>query len=81
MLREVAGNYIVVPVGKASNEFKGLINLNETGAFIWRCLEKDTTVSEIVENILKEYNIDEAKATTYVTNYINKLKEAKLLNE
>ena len=31
MLRNVADNYIVVPVGKASLEFKGLINLNGVG--------------------------------------------------
>jgi hypothetical protein len=28
MLRSIADNYVVVPVGKASLEFKGLINLN-----------------------------------------------------
>lgn len=80
MLRNVADNYIVVPVGKASLEFKGLINLNGVGAFIWQCLENDTTINEVVNKVVSEYGIDEERATTDVTNFINKLTEAKLLD-
>ena len=35
ILREVAGNYIVVAVGSAVKQFNGVITLNETGAFLW----------------------------------------------
>ena len=79
MLRNVADNYIVVPVGKASLEFKGLINLNGVGAFIWECLEKETTIEEVIDKVIKEYNIDNELATRDVNNFINKLVEAKLL--
>ena len=50
MLREVANNFIVVPVGKASEKFRGLITLNSTGAFLWRNLEQETTKDEIEKN-------------------------------
>ena len=80
MLRNVADNYIVVPVGKASLEFKGLINLNGVGAFIWECLEKETTMEEVIDKVIKEYNIDNELATQDVNNFINKLVEAKLLD-
>ena len=80
MLRNVADNYIVVPVGKASLEFKGLINLNCVGAFIWECLEKETTMEEVIDKVIKEYNIDNELATRDVNNFINKLVEAKLLD-
>ena len=80
MLRNVADNYIVVPVGKASLEFKGLINLNGVGAFIWECLEKETTMEEVIDKVIKEYNIDNELATRDVSNFINKLVEAKLLD-
>ena len=80
MLRNVADNYIVVPVGKASLEFKGLINLNGVGAFIWECLEKETTIEEVIDKVIKEYNIDNELATQDVNNFINKLVEAKLLD-
>ena len=35
LLRKVAECYVVVPVGKATVDFNGMMNLNETGAFLW----------------------------------------------
>mgnify|MGYP006329412505 FL=1 len=81
MLRSVAENYVVVPVGKASLEFKGLINLNHVGAFIWKCLEDDTTTLEVINKVINEYGIDEELATRDVNTFINKLIEANLLND
>lgn len=40
LLRKVADSYVVVPVGKATVDFNGMINLNETGAFLWQQLQK-----------------------------------------
>ncbi len=80
MLRSVADNYVVVPVGKASLEFKGLINLNHVGAFIWKCLETETTTDEVINKVKNEYDIDDELATRDVTAFINKLVEAKLLD-
>lgn len=80
MLRSVADNYVVVPVGKASLEFKGLINLNHVGAFIWKCLENETTLEEVINKVANEYEIDNELATRDVTTFINKLQEAKLLD-
>jgi hypothetical protein len=80
MLRNVADNYVVVPVGKASLEFKGLINLNHVGAFIWKCLENDTTLIDVVNKVAEEYGIDKEIANRDVTMFINKLTEANLLD-
>ncbi len=80
MLREVADNFVVVPVGSASIEFKGLINLNSVGAFIWKCLEKDTTTEEVAEKLALEYEIDEKLALHDTEVFITRLKEANLLD-
>ena len=40
MLRSVGGRHVVVAVGKASEEFNGLITLNDSGAFLWEELSK-----------------------------------------
>lgn len=80
MLRSVADNYVVVPVGKASLEFKGLINLNHVGAFIWKCLENETTLEEVISKVATEYGIDNELSTRDVTLFINKLQEANLLD-
>ena len=35
ILRNVAGNNVVVPIGQATIDFNGMIILNDTGAFIF----------------------------------------------
>lgn len=81
MLREVAGNFVVVAVGKASKEFKGIINLNEMGAFIFEKLINGATIDCIVKDILNEYEVEEAKAKEDVTSYINILVEKGIAKE
>ena len=61
-------------------EFKGLINLNHVGAFIWKCLENDTTLIDVVNKVAEEYEIDKEIANRDVTMFINKLTEANLLD-
>ena len=79
MLREVAGSFIVVAVGEAVKNFNGIINLNETGAFLWKLLEKGATKEELTAKLLEEYDVDEKTAENDVNTFINKLSEAKLV--
>lgn len=76
VLRSVAGSNIVVPTGSACVDFNGMITLNDTGAFIWRCMEEDTTVEKIVAEIRKEYDISAEDAEKAVNVYVEQLKEA-----
>ena len=79
MLREVAGNYIVVAVGSRVKEFNGIINLNETGAFIWGLLEKGATEEELLTALLNEYEVDKEVARADVLSLLDKIREAGLL--
>lgn len=79
ILREVAGSYLVVAVGKAVKEFGGVVNLNETGAFLWKLLEKSSTQSEMVDALLNEYDVDRDTAEKDVKAFTDKLMEAKLV--
>lgn len=75
MLREVAGNYVVVAVGKAADQFNGLINLNGTGAFLWKQLEKSSTKEELLMSIMKKYEVDENAAATDVDEFLMQIRE------
>lgn len=78
MLRKVADTYVVVPVGTATAEFRGMINLNSAGAFLWKALEVETTEDEVVAKFLEQYEIDEATARRDVSSFINELKNSNL---
>jgi hypothetical protein len=79
LLREVAGCYVVVPVGKATVDFNGMLNLNETGAFLWERLQQDTTKEELVKALLDTYDITQDIASKDVDAYIKKLEDAGLI--
>ena len=71
--RNIAGDIILVPVGDASLEIKGLITLNETGEFLWDALEKAENESALAAMLAAEYDVDTAEADTKV--FLQKLKE------
>lgn len=79
--REIAGSNIVVPVGKTSMEFNGMITLNESGAFFWDCFCKDITVDEAVKMVTDEYDIDEATARKDIEGFVDMLRKNNLLCE
>lgn len=54
--REIAGDTILVPVGKSVYDSNGLFMLNELGAFIWEQLPGADTEAEICDAVLSQYD-------------------------
>lgn len=81
ILKKIAGSYIVVPLREQIKNFSAVINLNETGAFIWECLQEDISEDDVAKRLYDEYDIDFERCRTDVKSYIEKLKEAGLLEE
>lgn len=79
--REIAGSFIVVPVGAAGRDFNGMITLNESGSFFWDCFQKDITAAEAVKMITDEYDVSADVAADDVENFINQLRENNLIDE
>ena len=72
VLRQVAGDTVVLPSGDM--DINAMITLNETGTFLWKKLEQETTVEELIAEVLKVYDTDEATAKTAIEGFIEKLK-------
>lgn len=77
--REIAGDTILVPVGKTVYDANGLFVLNELGAFIWDLLPKVSSEEEICKAVLEEYDVTEAEATRDIDEFLGKLKEMNIL--
>ena len=72
--RVIAGDTILVPVGKTVLESNGLFALNELGNFIWELLPNVNTEEEICEAILEEYEVTPEEAAKDVADFLEKLK-------
>ena len=74
-------NGFVVPVGRATNDFNGMITLNDSGSFFWDCLTHETTIDEVVEKVISEYDIDEETAKRDIEKFIKMLEDNNLLEK
>ncbi len=79
ILRTVGTNHLVVPVGARTVDFRCLITLNETGAFLWQQLQQERTAEQLTAALLEEYDVADEQAASDVAAFVDKLKEADLL--
>lgn len=78
-LREIAGNYIVIPFGEKAVNFNAMVTLNETGAYLWKQLEKEKSQRELLDAMLEEYEVDRETAKVHIENFCEKLKASGIL--
>ena len=76
ILRKVADSYVVVPVGKLTLDFNGIINLNETGAFLFELLQEGAEKEELLRKMLEEYDVTPEKAAADIDVFLKKAEEA-----
>lgn len=79
VVREVAGQSIVIALGDATKIFNGMIKLNETGRIIWDMIADGKEKEDIVARIVDEYDIDRATVENDVSSFINTLQGANIL--
>ena len=80
LLRTVAGKNIVVSIGNNTG-FNGMLTLNDTGVFFWNLLQKDISKEEILEAVLKEYDVTAEDASRDIDEFIEKLSAANILED
>lgn len=77
--REIAGDYILVPIGSTAMDFNGLITMNDVGVFIWENLESVENQDEMLKKILSEYEVDEKTAKIGMEEFLGILKNADII--
>ena len=75
ILRNIAGEYMLVPVGERMISFSGIMMLNELAGFVWEQLQNPISQEELLKAILNEYDIDEATASSDLSELLKKFKD------
>ena len=81
VLREIVGDYIIIPTGRTVLEFNGLITVNEVGVTIWNMLQEEVTMDELVQGVLAEYDVEEAVARKDIQEFLGELVKGGILDE
>lgn len=76
VLRKVADTWVVLPLDDQTMNFNGMLTLNESGAFIWKTLEKSCTREELIDVILNEYAVPRDQALKDLDEFLLKIIDA-----
>ena len=76
VLRQVAGTWVVLPLGETAVNFSGMIRLNDSGAMLWKALEQGGDQNTLVEALTGEYNVSRQQAQSDVEEFLEKLRKA-----
>lgn len=80
-LREVAGEILVIPVGKTALTLNGMIILNPVSKVIWECLEKGAEYEQILKAVTDAFEVSEQEARADLNEFIEELRNQELLSE
>ena len=74
LMRQVAGRYVLAPVGETVKIFSGMITMNATGKFLWDLMEQDQTVDSLAQALVDTYSVEFEKAKEDVIKVLDPLK-------
>lgn len=81
VMRNVAGDVVLVPTGPVAQYFNGMISMNEVSGFIWQHLEQCETPEDMLKLVLEEYEVDEEVAKKDVYEFLANLKRAGMIED
>lgn len=79
VLREIADDTILVPVGETALRMNAMITLDPVAALIWRALERGQSRGDIVGQILNRFEVTEETARRDLDEFLEQMKAADLL--
>lgn len=79
VMRQIAGETFLIPVGEASVKFNGMITLNNISAFIWKELETEKSGDELVKAVLDVYDVEEAEAREDIMRFLDSMKSMNMI--
>ncbi len=76
VLKQVAGSYIVLPIGGSIVDFNGMLTLNESGVLLWNTLKQGCDIEGLVDALTTEYKVSREVARDDINEFLTKLANA-----
>lgn len=73
VLRKIVDECMLIPTGKAAQDFNGMITLNETAEYIWTHLEEAESPEALADMVTAEFEIDSETAYRDVCGLLREL--------
>ena len=81
ILREIAGEYTIIPIG-GNNVFSNAVMApNETAVFLWEAFQQPSTIQDVVVEAMQKYDETEEQIYNSISNFVKQSLEFKVLEE
>ena len=81
-LNTVCGETFLVPMGEGNIDYSKQIALNESSLLLWKRMEQgEFTTDDLVDELLKEYEVDDTTARKDVERIIEQFKTEKIITD
>lgn len=83
ILREVAGQYVIVPTGKRVQEVTSIVYISSSAAYLWGYMKgHEFTREDLVDRIMEHYvGVTEEKAGADVDRFLKILEDNNILDD
>lgn len=81
ILRKIAQEQLLIPVGEAAIEVRGLIALSESGGLLFEKLQSGCTREDLIRTLMEEYEVTEAVAEEDTDAFLDQMRQLKILEE
>ena len=81
IVREVAGEQVVIPAGMESVDFTKMLVLNDSALLLVSSLMKECflSIEELADILLRDYDVEEEQAKEDVAELLDKLQQLDML--
>ena len=80
VLREIAGESVLVSMGEGVADFCGIITLNQSAKILWETLKQGSTREKLAENLKNHFQISDEQAIEDVDKSLKLLEEKGLVS-
>lgn len=83
ILREVAGQYVIVPTGKRVREVTSVVYISSSAAYLWDYMkDHEFTREDLVQRIMEHYTgVTEEQAGTDIDKFLKILADNNILDD
>ncbi len=81
ILRNVAGDHLLIPTGRSAIDVKGLILLSESGVLLYNRLQNGCTKEGLVAALTEEYEVSAHEAEQDTEAFLEQMRQLHILVE
>ena len=81
ILREIAGEYKIIPIGGDNVFSNAVMAPNGTAVFLWEAFQQPSTIQDVVVEAMQKYDVTEEQIYKSISNFVKQSLEFKVLEE